>query len=54
MLTVDHHHATKQVRGLLCNECNIGLGRFKEDVALLERAIEYLKSHDEEERGGPA
>ncbi len=43
ILTVDHDHKTGKVRGLLYNECNVGLGRFKEDVALLGRAIEYLK-----------
>ena len=45
LLSVDHHHATGQMRGLLCNHCNVGLGNFKEDVSYLEAAIEYLKKH---------
>lgn len=39
---VDHCHETGLVRGILCSECNTGLGKFKEDPALLRRAIEYL------------
>ena len=43
-LHVDHDHETKVVRGLLCLECNTGLGKFKEDPQLFLRAIEYLKA----------
>lgn len=42
-LTVDHDHETGKVRGLLCFNCNIALGKLKDNVFLLERAIEYLK-----------
>ena len=41
-LSVDHCHTTGKVRGLLCNECNLGLGKFKDNIELLEKAIEYL------------
>ncbi len=42
-LAIDHHHGTRQIRGLLCHTCNNGLGCFKDDVRLLELALEYLK-----------
>lgn len=40
---VDHDHQTKRIRGLLCTNCNLGLGRFGDSISLLESAIEYLK-----------
>lgn len=41
-LHVDHNHNTKEIRGLLCNNCNAGLGYFNESIKLLKRAMEYL------------
>jgi len=43
---VDHCHDTGEVRGLLCGNCNSGIGNLRDEVALLERAIEYLKSFE--------
>lgn len=43
-LHVDHCHKTGTVRGLLCNGCNTGLGKFGDSVKGLEKAIAYLKS----------
>lgn len=40
----DHCHKTNIVRGILCKKCNSGLGFFNDDILVLERAIEYLKS----------
>ena len=39
---VDHCHDTQEIRGLLCHGCNVSLGHFKHDVAVLEAAIGYL------------
>lgn len=43
VLHIDHCHNTNKVRGLLCTHCNKALGIFKEDVNILENAINYLK-----------
>lgn len=39
----DHCHVSNKFRGVLCHDCNVGLGNFKDDIARLEAAIEYLK-----------
>lgn len=42
-LHVDHCHTTGQVRGVLCDNCNRGVGMFKDRPELLRRAADYLE-----------
>lgn len=44
-LGVDHDHKTGAVRGLLCHDCNKGLGCLRDSIELLEDALAYLKHH---------
>jgi hypothetical protein len=41
-MKVDHNHKTGEVRGLLCQHCNVGLGHFKDSPDNLMKAIRYL------------
>ena len=45
-LGVDHDHATGRVRGLLCDSCNVGIGRLGDTLAGVERAASYLQAHE--------
>lgn len=44
-LAVDHDHNTGKIRGLLCNNCNRALGLLKDDVLVLQNAINYLNKN---------
>lgn len=45
-LVVDHCHTTNNVRGLLCNRCNVMLGKAADDIQILEAGIKYLKERN--------
>jgi len=42
LLHLDHCHTTGHIRGLLCNRCNFLLGIARDNVHILQAAIEYL------------
>lgn len=39
---IDHCHESGEVRGVLCLNCNVALGHFKDNIATLTAAINYL------------
>jgi hypothetical protein len=39
---IDHCHSTGKVRGILCTQCNSGLGMFKDNEEFLSNAIKWL------------
>lgn len=45
-LAVDHCHSSNRIRGLLCTNCNTGIGQFKDSTILLEKAISYLNARN--------
>lgn len=42
---VDHDHDTGKVRGILCFNCNVGLGAFADSPERLRVAAEYVERH---------
>lgn len=42
---VDHDHSTGLIRGLLCSKCNLLLGKAKDSVEILQKAITYLNEN---------
>jgi hypothetical protein len=41
-LVIDHCHDTGKVRGLLCDRCNTGIGKLRDNIDILQSAIKYL------------
>lgn len=48
-LAVDHCHTTKRVRGLLCENCNRGVGMFGDDPKLMRLAADYIENSTKQE-----
>jgi len=51
-LYADHDHTTMKRRALLCHSCNTGLGYFKDNIVLLEKAIVYLRKYQKAKEVG--
>lgn len=45
-VVIDHNHRTGHPRAWICDSCNTGLGRFKDNIELMENAIDYLKKNN--------
>jgi len=43
-LSVDHDHETGEIRGLLCDRCNSGIGLLGDDPELIEKALKYINN----------
>lgn len=50
-LNVDHCHTTGKVRGLICHNCNRGLGLFRDNPAYLREAALYLERSRKDDSG---
>jgi hypothetical protein len=51
-LCVDHDHRTGELRGLLCSDCNVAIGRLHDDPQLIRRAAAYLEKWVQERNRG--
>lgn len=40
---IDHCHDTSEIRGVLCWDCNVGIGKLGDNVSGLQNAINYLE-----------
>lgn len=49
---IDHDHNSNKIRGILCTNCNRGLGHFQDSISILENAILYLKNHTDNDESG--
>ncbi len=46
-LVIDHDHETGNAREWICDSCNTGFGRFKDNIKLMKEAIKYLKKYSD-------
>ena len=49
VIVPDHNHRTGKGREWLCESCNTGLGRFKDDITFAEKVVKYLKQFEDDE-----
>jgi hypothetical protein len=46
---LDHDHETGKIRDFLCRLCNVGLGAFKDNPELMDKAAAYVRKHADSE-----
>ena len=46
VLFVDHCHDTSKIRGLLCQNCNTGIGMLQDSIKVLRKAVQYLEKYE--------
>jgi hypothetical protein len=51
---VDHDHATGEVRGMLCFNCNQALGNVRDNIEILGKLQDYLLAAVPSQRAVPA
>ena len=42
---LDHCHDTHTFRGYICDPCNLGLGKLKDDPTIVAKALKYLQTN---------
>jgi hypothetical protein len=45
VLHIDHNHVTGKVRGLLCSNCNLGIGNLKDSPDICKKAAKYIEDN---------
>ena len=40
---IDHDHNTGEFRGILCQRCNQGIGKFEDSETIIKKAYEYIR-----------
>ena len=46
VFSIDHCHSNGQVRGLLCNKCNVAIGLLNDDTEVIASAARYLITNE--------
>jgi hypothetical protein len=50
-LCIDHDHKTHKVRALLCSSCNAAIGKFEDNLEIMQRAMDYIKEYRDKHNG---
>ena len=45
-LCVDHDHKSGAVRGILCSDCNLALGKLKDSPLRIKQLLDYITNYD--------